>query len=67
MNITQGSFVVVGANTPEAKVFWNGQEVENLGFVIRNDINGQKVTIYIKEDPIIAELKSAGINVVRSI
>lgn len=26
MNISQGSLVIIGANTPECKVFWNGQE-----------------------------------------
>jgi hypothetical protein len=36
MNISQGSLVIVGANTPDVKVFWNGQEVPGIvGITIR--------------------------------
>ncbi len=30
MNISQGSLVIVGANTPGCQVFWNGQEVRGV-------------------------------------
>jgi hypothetical protein len=61
MQTTQGSLVIVGANTPECKVFWNGQEVENLGISVNNDVMGNRVVIKIKEDPILTEMQEAGV------
>jgi hypothetical protein len=65
METTQGSLVIVGANTPECKVFWNGQEVENVGVNVANDVMGSRVVIKVKEDPILAEMQAAGITVRR--
>jgi hypothetical protein len=62
MNITQSSLVIIGANTPECKVFWNGQEVQSLGVSVSFD---NKVTIKIAEDPILAEMTAAGIRIAR--
>jgi len=62
MNISQASLVIVGANTPECKVFWNGAEVPNLG--IRVNFDG-KVTLRVAEDPVLAEMQSVGIKIER--
>ena len=65
MQATQGSLVIVGANTPDCKVFWNGQAVPNAGVTVDNDIDSHRVVIKVAEDPILAEMQSAGIIVRR--
>ena len=62
MQTTQGSLVIVGANTPECKVFWNGKEVPNVGIAVSFD---NKVTLKVKEDPVLAEMAAAGIAIRR--
>jgi hypothetical protein len=62
MITTQGSLVIIGANTPERQVFWNGAEVKNLGISVSFD---NIVTIKIAEDPILTEMKNAGIRIVK--
>lgn len=67
MQTTQGSLVIVGANTPECKVFWNGQELP--GVVALNtvfDEDDHRVVIKVNEDPVLAEMKAAGIKIVRA-
>ncbi len=66
MQTTQGSLVIVGANTPECKVFWNGQEVP--GVVAMStvfDEDDHRVVLKVKEDPMLAEMKAAGIEIRR--
>lgn len=63
MQAVQGSLVIVGANTQDAKVFWNGAEVDNVGFKITNKDGKQSVTLFVKENPLYAELRAAGITV----
>jgi len=65
MQTAQGSLVMVGLNSPAAKVFWNGIEVPNITD-IRADWEADEQRIKLKvsaELPIHAELRSAGINV----
>lgn len=60
MNITQSSLVIVGANTPDRKVFWNGQEVSGISELnVSNDAERQRVVITVAEDPLLAEMKAA--------
>ena len=67
MNITQSSLVIVGANTPDRKVFWNGQEVSGISEInVSNDAERQRVVITVAEDPLLAELKAAGIIIRRA-
>lgn len=61
MNITQSSLVVVGANTPGCKVFWNGREVPFLGIAVDKDEKLNRVVLTVAEDPLLAEMKAAGI------
>ena len=62
MNITQSSLVIVGANTPDRKVFWNGQEVTGITELsINNNAERQRVAITVAEDQLLAEMKAAGI------
>lgn len=66
MNITQSSLVIVGANTPECKVFWNGREVPGvkaLNTIFDDD--DHRVVIKVAEDPVLAEMKAAGIEIRR--
>ncbi len=67
MNITQSSLVIVGANTPDRKVFWNGQEVSGISEInVSNDAERQRVVITVAEDPLLAEMKAAGIIIRRA-
>ena len=62
MQTTQGSLVIVGANTPDARVYWNGQEVINTGFSVSFD---GRVVLKVAEDPVLAEMQAAGIVIKR--
>lgn len=67
MNITQSSLVIVGANTPDRKIFWNGQEVSGISEInVSNDAERQRVVITVAEDPLLAEMKAAGITIRRA-
>lgn len=65
METTQGSLVIIGANTSNCQVYWNGQVVPNTGVTVVNDSLVHKVTIKVAEDPLVQEMKSAGIIVQR--
>lgn len=65
MQTAQGSLVLVGVNSPTAKVFWNGAEVP---FVtdIRADWETDEQRIKLKvsaDDAIHAELRANGVTV----
>ena len=63
---TQGSLVLVGMNTATPQVFWNGQLVPGVtGIHVDNETDINRVVLKVPEDPIIAELKAAGITVRR--
>jgi hypothetical protein len=62
MNTTQSSLVIVGAHTPECKVFWKGQPVPNVvSLSVDNAQDTQRVVLRVKEDPVLAEMQAAGI------
>lgn len=61
MQATQGSLVIVGANTPECEVFWNGNRVPNVGVVVNNDGESHHVVLKVVEDPVLAEMAAAGV------
>jgi len=64
MNTTQGSLVIVGANTTEPKVFFNGAEVESVsGISVVNDTERQRVMLTVPEPH--QELIDAGIVIKR--
>jgi hypothetical protein len=53
---------MVGLNTTEPKVFWNGTEVPGIvGIVASNTGTSPRVVLNIAEDPLLAELQAAGI------
>jgi hypothetical protein len=67
MEVVQSSFVIVGANTPEMKVFFNGSEVTGVqDLKIDWDIKSPKVTLTLSETQQVQELKQSGISVRRS-
>ncbi len=66
MNISQGSLVIVGANTPECKVYWKGVEVQGVVALSTTfDEDDHRVVIKVAEDPVLAEMKAAGIEIRR--
>ena len=67
MNTIQGSLTIINPHAPDAKVYWNGQEVSVTGISVQNDdVAKALVTLTVAEDPILAELKAAGIRIVRA-
>ena len=62
MQTVQGSLTILNPHATDAKVFWNGVEVVVQGISITNDDTTKaQVILTIAEDPILAELKAAGI------
>ena len=68
MQTTQGNLVLIGMNTPSPQVFWNGVQVQGVtGINVSNNTDAQRVLLALTEDPIIAELKAAGIIIKRGV
>ena len=66
MEVAKSNLVIVGANTNECKVYWNGVVIEGLkGLTVNNDEDTTKVIMTLAETPQVSELKSAGIIVRR--
>jgi hypothetical protein len=66
MQITQTSLTMIGLNTNEPQVFWNGAKVEGIvGIAVANDAETQRVILKISEDPLLAEMQAAGITIRR--
>jgi len=65
MQISQGSLVIVGANTPQAQVFWNGVQVPFVKeFKLDWEADEQRVKLKVTaDDAVHAELRAAGVNV----
>lgn len=62
MQTAQGNLTVLNPHKPDAKVFWNGVEVVVAAISVNNDDTAKaKVTLYVAEDPVLAEMKAAGI------
>ena len=62
MQTAQGQLTILNAHTPEPTVFWNGTKVPNIkGLAVANG----KVTLTLPEDPVLAEMKAAGIVIKR--
>lgn len=53
---------MIGLNTPDPKVFWNGAPVNGIKNIsVTNNALGQRVTLTFDEDPQLAEMAAAGI------
>lgn len=65
MQSVQTSLVMVGLNTPTAKVFWNGAEVPFVTDIRADwEADEQRLKLKVSADaPVHAELRAAGINV----
>lgn len=67
MSITAvgGNLVMVGLNTAEPQVFWNGKRVEGVTGVQVSNEGGisPRVLLKIKESPEIAEMQAAGVTI----
>lgn len=67
MSIVQSALVIVGANTSEMQVFFNGAEVSGVqDLKIDWDSKAPKVTITLSETDLVQEMKSNGISVRRA-
>jgi hypothetical protein len=64
MQISQGQLTILNAHTLEPQVFWNGLQVQNVKAIAV--ING-KVSLTLPEDPVLAEMKAAGIVIKREV
>ena len=58
MQTIQTDLTIIGAHTPDCRVFWKGQEVPNLGVSVSFD---GKVVLRVAEDPTLADMQGAGI------
>ena len=59
---TQGSLVMVGLNTRDPQIFWNGVLVSGVTDIsIDNDTENIRVVFRVKEGTPVTELKNAGI------
>lgn len=66
MEIVQSDLVIIGANTTNAQVFFKGTQVPNIAAIsVLADSNVGRVTLTIPEDPMLAELKAAGVIIKR--
>lgn len=66
MNTTQGSLVIVGANTTTPQVFFNGAQVEGVKTItVANNATVQRVVIGMEEP--LQELVDAGITIKRGV
>lgn len=67
METVQSNFVIVGANTPDMKVFFNGEEVTGVADLkIDWDIANPVVILTLNEAPLVSEMKANGIQVRRT-
>lgn len=66
MNVSQGDLVIIGLHTDTPQVVWKGQTLTNVTAIRAvNDGLTKTLSITISEDPLVAELKAAGIIVKR--
>lgn len=62
----QSSLVMLGLNTETPQVFWNGTKVDGItSIMVRNDDDEHSVVFKMAEEPIVTELRAAGISVKR--
>jgi hypothetical protein len=67
MEVTQGSLVIVGSNTPDMKVYFNGTQIEGVKDLTLNwDPVSPRVTLTLNETSQVQELKQSGISVRRA-
>jgi len=62
MQTAQGQLIILNAHTPEPQLFWNGAQVLNIKALA---VYNGKVTLTLPEDPVLAEMKAAGIVIKR--
>lgn len=67
MATVNGSLTILDAHKPgEVKVFWNGVQVLGVaGAVVDVDDDSHRVVLKVPEDPILAEMRAAGIEIRR--
>jgi len=62
LQVSQGQLTILNAHTLEPQVYWNGSQVPNVKALV---VSNGKVTLSLPEDPILAEMKAAGIVIKR--
>ena len=65
MQVAQGNLVLIGLNTLEPKVFWNGTQLEFVVDIATNwDTEEPKVKFRVSQDsPLAVEMRAAGIKI----
>ena len=57
---------VIGVHTPTPQYFWKGVELKDVtAFSATNKAGVAKISFTVKEDPVLAEMKAAGITIYR--
>lgn len=68
MQDIRASFVIVNANTPEMKAFFNGVEITGIQDLKMDwDTKSPKVSITLDETDLVQEMKASGISVRRAV
>jgi len=62
MQTASGQLTILNAHTPTPAVYWNGVQVPNITNLA---VYNGKVTLTLPEDPVLAEMKAAGIVIKR--
>ena len=66
MQVTTGQLTILNAHTGTPGVYWNGAQVPNIKAISTSfDGTTGRVTITVPEDPVLAEMKAAGIVIKR--
>lgn len=66
MQTITGSLTILNAHTPEPKVYWNGVVVPGItAMQISTDQGATRVVLSVVEDPVLAEMKAAGVVIKR--
>lgn len=68
MQNIKASLVILNANTPEMKAFFNGVEIAGIQDLKMDwDAKSPKVSITLNETDLVQEMKNSGINVRRTV
>lgn len=67
MEVATGNLTMIGLNTETPSVFWNGVKVSGVvGIRVENAEGTQKVVLTVQENPVLSEMRAAGVKIVRA-
>ena len=66
MQVANGQLTILNPHTNTPQVFWNGTYVPGVQAIsVTNDSDSTRVVLTLPEDPLLAEMKAAGIVIKR--